>query len=188
MLNRRFYTSILIFCFLGICDGFSAVDPPNYDFSLDRLQLFSPGKAFDLKSFDPKIYGKGELLKRDGKIEMYRFYVSQLRYKFPVFVQVFNFNNKKTVLDFYARLPAYFLHDVFHRSMINRYGKQERYYKIEDNAIYVWKPKDNIKRTYSGTCSITCFPIFYTAKMEVLPKEAKAFKSLLETFVRAPVL
>jgi hypothetical protein len=80
-----------------------------------------------------------------------------LRYKFPVFVQVAN----GQVLDFFARLPAYFLHDVFHQSLINRYGKQDLYFKKDSNAIYIWNDEEGIRFTYSGGCTINCFPIYF---------------------------
>ena len=52
-----------------------------------------------------------DLIKDLGEVRIYRFYVDQIRYKFPVFVQL----DQGKALDFYAKLPSYFLHDVFHQ-------------------------------------------------------------------------
>lgn len=138
------------------------VEPPNYNFSLDALAFFMPGK--DLASIEAK-YGKGEIMQDNGETKLYRFYVAQIRYKFPVFVNV---KDAKT-LDFHARLPTYFSHDLFHQALINRYGKQDQYLKSENNALYLWKNKNSMNHTYAGTCTITCFPIFYSVSPEPLP-------------------
>jgi hypothetical protein len=130
------------------------VDPPNYNFSVDTLQDFYPGKKVtDLESK----YGKSEIMNDKSGIVTKKFYVSHLRYKFPVIVQA----KEGTVLDFFARLPSYFLHDVFFQSLINRLGKQNSYKKVQEEAYYVWI-KDNLKHIYSAACTITCFPIFYS--------------------------
>ncbi|MEX0798173.1 MAG: hypothetical protein WEB87_03100 [Bacteriovoracaceae bacterium] len=136
------------------------VEPPNYDFSLDQLAVFMPGKK--LVKIQEK-HGQGEMIKRDGAFAVHKFYVAHIRYKFPVLVQIKN----DEVTDFYARLPAYFLHDIFHQSLINRLEAQDAYYKVEEQAVYVWKNRDKLRHIYSGACSITCFPIYYA----VLPEK-----------------
>lgn len=132
------------------------VDPPNYDFSVDQFKAFMPGEK--LSTINKK-YKSTEVVFKGGAFVTYKFYVEHIRYKFPILVQTIN----GIVTDFYARLPYYFLHDVFHQSLINRYGAQDFYQKTEESAIYVWKNKDNVKHIYSGACTITCFPIFYSA-------------------------
>ncbi len=150
------------------------VDPPNYNFSLDTFKDFWPGSSL---SEIQKKYGTGTITKK-GEIQTIRFYVAQLRYKFPIFVQIYN--NK--VLDFYGRLPTYFLHDIFHQSIINRYGQQDLYKKIERNAIYIWNNRQGAKLIYSGTCTITCFPLYFTAITTSLPKNLTNYHSLWEQF------
>lgn len=150
----------------------SKVDPPNYDFSLDELALFMPGSP--LSKIEEK-YGKAPPYEKTGKSEIYRFYVKQIRYVFPVFVQVIEGKS----VDFYAKLPSYFLHDIFHQSLINRLGKQDKYIKKERHALYIWNNKNNLKHTYHGACTITCFPIYYSA--HTLNQELK-FTPLLEQF------
>jgi hypothetical protein len=147
---------LLILAFLFFSFHLQAkVEPQNYNFSLDALSLFHPGKEF--KAIEAK-YGKGEEYGKVGQIKIYKFYVAQIRYKFPVLVQVF----EGKVLDFFARLPSYFSHDLYHQSLINRYGKQDLYKKSENSAVYIWNNKGGFRHIYSGTCTITCFPMYYS--------------------------
>lgn len=148
------------------------VDPPNYDFSLDALEVFMPGKK--LQAAIEK-HGKATTIKKDGANLVHKFYVAHIRYKFPVLTQSVN----GEITDFYARLPAYFLHDIFHQSIINRIGKQDIYKKVEEQAVYVWKNKGGLRHIYSGACTITCFPVFYTVYPE--NSELKGFEPLIKS-------
>lgn len=134
------------------------VEPPNYNFSLDTLQDFMPGKP---NSELEKKYSKPELVEDKAGVQTLKYYVAQIRYKFPVIVQV----KDGIVLDFFARLPNYFLHDVFFQSLINRHGKQTGYKKVGEEAVYIWN-KPPLKQVYSAACTITCFPIFYAVFSE----------------------
>lgn len=135
--------------------SFALVKEPNYDFSLEELKIFTPLQSFE--AVEKKYQGQLKKIKDENGFIIYRTYHTQLRYKFPILIQVKN----KTITDFYARLPTYFLHDVFHQSLINRYKMQDHYKKHEEQAIYIWKNRDNIHHVYSGTCTITCFPLYY---------------------------
>lgn len=148
------------------------VDPPNYDFSLDKFKDFMPGVKVSAIN---KTYKASEVVFKEGAFVTYKYNIEHLRYKFPIMVQTIN----GQVTDFYARLPYYFLHNVFHQSLINRYGAQDFYKKTEESALYVWKNKNNFKHIYSGACTITCFPIYYS----VIPVDHKfgmGFKPLIE--------
>lgn len=148
---------IILPCLILMFQQLSAkVEKPNYDFSIDTLSEFLPGKS--LENIEAK-YGKGETLSEENGLKTIKFSVAHLRYKFPVLVQV----RGKEVEDTFARLPSYFLHDVFFQSLINRYGKQARYKKTGEEAFYVWEEKD-LKHVYSAACTITCFPIFYAVQ------------------------
>jgi hypothetical protein len=150
------------------------VDPPNYNFSLETLEDFFPDKNLDDLE---KKYGKPDRLGKQGQVETWRFFVAHMRYKFPVIVQ----SQQGKVLDFFAKLPSYFLHDVFFQSLVNRIGKQNSYKKYGEEAIYIWE-KDERKHVYSAACTITCFPIFYT----VAPKSPpRGFKPLIEIMKEA---
>jgi hypothetical protein len=151
------------------------VDPPNYNFSLDTFRDFWPGTA--LSSIQKK-YEKGTIIKKEETTTTYRFYVAQLRYKFPIFIQVY----QGQVLDFYGRLPTYFLHDVFHQSLINRFKQQDIYKKIEANAIYIWKNRQKANLIYSGTCTITCFPIYFAGISTQIPSTLQKYQSLWRQF------
>ena len=146
----------------------SKVDPPNYDFSLDKFDEFMPGKTLDKERQKELAFNK------DG-FKTYKIYIAHIRYKFPLFVQTKN----NIITDFFARLPAYFLHDIFHQSLINRLGNQDVYKKVEEQAVYVWKDKNNMRHYYSGGCTITCFPIYYAVKI-VKSDYGQAFVPLIE--------
>lgn len=133
----------------------SKIEPPNYNFSLDQLAVFFPGTS--VKELEEKV-GEGELVKRSLGFVTKKYFVAHIRYKFPVIVT----ENNEKVLDMYAVLPSYFLHDVFHQSLINRFGKQDSYKLYNGTALYSWKDKDKMKIFYSSTCTITCFPLYFS--------------------------
>jgi hypothetical protein len=150
----------LSFLFLNLIFGncvLAKVASPNYNFSLDAFSFFMPGNS--LADIEKK-YGKVEVFEKKSSSTVYRYYVAHIRYKFPVFVQIVDGKS----VDFFAKLPSYFLHDVFHQSLINRIGKQDIYSRKENTAIYVWKNIKNMKHTYVGACTITCFPIYYSVE------------------------
>lgn len=150
------------------------VEAPNYNFSLDALADFFPQKTKD--EIDKK-YGKPEVMSSEGGVDTIKYYVAHIRYKFPVVVQV----KDGKVLDFFAKLPSYFLHDLFFQSLVNRHGKQNFYKKYGEEAIYIWE-KDKLKHVYSAACTITCFPIFYTVSpLEKTP----GFKPLIDKMKEA---
>ncbi len=145
------------------------VEAPNYNFSLDTLADFFPGKNRDDLE---KKYGKAEVMASSSGTETLKFYVAHIRYKFPVMVQV----KEGKVLDFFSKLPSYFLHDLFFQSLVNRLGKQNSYKKRQEEAVYIWE-KDSLKHVYSAACTITCFPVFYS--VYPLPVTT-GFKPLIE--------
>ncbi len=140
----------------------AAVDAKNYNFSLDQLKAFMPGEQ--LATLDATNKTKTYLYAR-GKYKVYKYYITQLRYKFPVMVQA---TKKGQITDFHAKLPSYFLHNLFHQALINRLGKQNQYKLSDEHAVYVWNNVNNNQHIYSGGCSITCFPIYYSVKTNTL--------------------
>jgi hypothetical protein len=122
------------------------VEAPNYDFSLDALNEFFPEKQ--ISSLEAK-YGRPETMNDEGGIKTLKYYVSHIRYKFPVMVQA----KDGVIVDFFARLPSYFLHDIFFQSLVNRYGKQTTYKKTGEEAFYIWK-QNALKHIYSASCTI----------------------------------
>lgn len=151
------------------------IEPPNYNFSLDTLGDFYPGKK--LEAIKQK-YGKGEVEFDKGTAKIYKFYVSHVRYKFPVFVNIFQGES----VAFFARLPSYFLHDVFHQSLINRYGKQDEYSKVGNSANYTWMNKNNLKLIYQGQCTLTCFPMYLSGEMVSPPQGYPGTTDIMKEF------
>ena len=153
------------------------IENPIYPvFNLDDLSPFSPGGTINSI---PKTFGVGEDVKLDKALEIKKFYITHNAYKFPIWVQYFN----KTIIDFYTRLPSYFLHDTFHQSLINRYGKQNIYALKDSTAVYTWE-NDSTKRVYSGGCTITCYPIYYAVINKTPGKIPTTYRSLADHFVR----
>ncbi len=141
------------------------------------MKYFHPKAS--LKALNAK-YKKSEVVDDKGEIKTIKYYIAHKRYKFPVYIQV----KGDDILDFFAKLPSYFLHDVFHQSLINRLGKQDEYFKKEANAVYQWNNKDGIKHIYSGGCSITCFPIYYSAIIVKPKKGLTGHRPLIEKFLQ----
>jgi hypothetical protein len=153
MLKLLFILPCLILLFQPLN---AKVEPPNYNFSLDTIADFYPDKT--TAALEPK-YGKGEKMGSSGGVQTIKFYVAHMRYKFPVIIQA----RDGVITDFFARLPSYFLHDLFFQSLVNRYGKQTTYKKTGEEAHYTWV-QDPLKHIYSAACTITCFPIFYAVQ------------------------
>ena len=144
---------------------YAKVDPPNYDFSINTLQAFLPGQ--NIENVKTK-FKNSILLSTKNQITTYKFYIEHVRYRFPVIVQVAN----GVVLDFFARLPNYFLHDIFHQSLINQIGNQNQYLKKDSHAVYIWNNINGHKHVYAGACTITCFPQYYSV-ISVNPQSFK---------------
>jgi hypothetical protein len=139
------------------------VEKPNYNFDLETLSVFFPGNL--LSEIDSK-FGKGEGMSDKGGLVTFKYKVNHTNFSFMVLVHA----KDGTVEDFFVRLPSYFLHDVFFQSLINRYGKQTTFKKTLEEAYYVWDAPP-LKHTYSASCTITCFPIFYSVeKKDTLEK------------------
>jgi hypothetical protein len=141
---------LVIFLFLNL-NSYGKKSTPNYSFSLKTIDIFYPGVNLEVIK---KKYPKTKLFKKEGGL--YKTYIEHSQYKFPVFFKVKN----KVVTSFFARLPTFFLHDLFHQSLIDRYGKQDRYKKVNKSALYFWDNEKGIKLTYKGECTITCFPSY----------------------------
>ncbi|MCB9092583.1 MAG: hypothetical protein H6620_08500 [Halobacteriovoraceae bacterium] len=165
-MSKLFFTFILGF---NLQNSSGKVDPPNYNFTLDKLAIYYPDKPF---SEIEKLHKERlQLIKDEQEIKLYKVLIQDRRYTFSLFFHT----SKGKILDFYTRLPNYFLHDVFHQSLINRYGKQKEYKLTNGVALYQWEV-DNLKILYSGTCSMTCFPIFLTVyKMKYPEPELGSF-------------
>jgi hypothetical protein len=137
------------------------VEAPNYNFDLETLSLFFPGGS--VSEIDSK-FKKREVMGSENGVKIIKYTVNETKYNFVVFIQ----EKEGKVEDFFARLPSYFLHDVFFQSLTNRYGKQTTYKRTHEEAFYTWDAPP-LKHVYSASCTITCFPIFYT----VLKKDSE---------------
>lgn len=164
------WTSALVL-FLFTLNLHAKVEAPNYNFSIDTLSNFFPGKKI---SEVPKELGEGQII-QNGAVIKKKFYVSYLRYKFPVIISIY----QETILDMYATLPSYFLHDVFHQSLINRFGKQDKFLSYNGTSLYEWNNKNSMNLVYSSTCTITCFPLYFSASITESPY--RGFTPMIES-------
>lgn len=161
---------ILLFTlFLANFPLFAKVLPPNYNFSFDSLNSLLPNSSVKEAQ---QIFGESSLNYKEGSSTVEMFKVKADFYHLTVFIQ----HQSGIIQDTYIKLPSYFLHDVFHQSLINRYQKQQEYYLEDEHAIYRWS-NAKLEMTYSSTCTITCFPIYLS-----LTNSSFKQKSLLEHF------
>lgn len=151
--NRRFYLLALPLT-LSPYFSWSKVVPPQSAFEFQQLTDFYPGKPVQKIENE---YQNEEIVLNSGQ-KILKVQILHQQYRFPIYLQI----RKGLILDFYAVLPTYFLHDVFHQSIINRFGPQQKYVLINETALYKWENEDYLQ-VYSATCTITCFPLFYTA-------------------------
>ena len=163
---------LIFFLFLNL-SIYGKKTVPNYSFSLKTLDTFNPGVNLEVIK---KKYPNTQLFKKEGKL--YRTYIKHSQYNFPVF---FKIKNKK-VTSFFARLPTFFLHDLFHQSLIDRYGKQDLYKKVNKSALYFWNNEKGIKFTYKGECTITCFPSYLSGESAATPDGTKSILQELSVF------
>ena len=144
-------------CFFIMFQPLNAkVETPNYDFNLETLSVFFPGRS--VSEIDSK-FNQREVMGTEDGMKVIKYHVTQTKFSFVVFIQ----EKDGVVEDFFARLPSYFLHDVFFQSLTNRYGKQTTYKRTYEEAYYIWDAPP-LKHTYSASCTITCFPIFYSVQ------------------------
>lgn len=140
------------------------VEAPNYHFSIDEFNPYLPNQSIEPAS------GQFQTLRKTATTLLLQTEIKQERYQIPLFITA----EKNIIIDMYAKLPSYFLHDVFFESLRKKYGKQTDYKKKDEHAIYTWERED-ISITYSAACTITCFPIFLSIASQQNKK-----KSLLQ--------
>jgi hypothetical protein len=157
--------TFLVFLSSFVLPTWAKVQPYNYNFSLDQLKPLLPGN---------QLAEDVQILRQEDGYTLGLTYVKQLRYKFAVILQA----QDGKIVDMFARLPTYFLHDIFHQSLINRFGKQDGYIKKENSALYIWNDKNGMEHSYNGSCTITCYPDYYYVKKLDYPED---FTPILET-------
>ena len=154
--------------------GRGEVTPPNYSFALNQFAPFYPGNSL---AAIREQRGQGKLLERRGFLRTLRFELSHQRYRFPIIVQA----RGDQITDFFSPLPSYFLHDVFHQSLINRLGKQDIYLHRDGHAFYQWQDQRRaLTHSYAGACTITCFPLYYSVQLSNPPKNTGS-RTILES-------
>ena len=101
---------------------------------------------------------------------------------FFLLAQVYN----GQVVDFFTRLPSYFLHDAFHQALINRYGQQTSYILKDRHAFYQWLKQPGVVHSYGAACSLTCFPRYYSVHPASPPPDLANYRPILHRLLIKP--
>ncbi|MBF0359891.1 MAG: hypothetical protein HQK49_02715 [Oligoflexia bacterium] len=176
MLHFKKFFILFIFILINI-SAEAKVDPPNYDFKFNMLYPFFPNKDFSevKKTYT---YEKDGLISlgvmNDGDppstTKIYKLYLKHKTFRFPIFFQVSSQSQSQSqsqekIIDFFVSLPSYFLHDPFLQDLQKELGNQNKYSNYNGSALYIWdesKLDKNTKFIYSSTCTITCFPLYFS--------------------------
>ena len=148
--------------------------PSTPTFSLEELNAYLPDQKFNA----PK---KFTSLDKELEREIFIFQWNLSSFYVTAHVQT----DKGMIQDSYFRFPNNFSHDTILTLLQKQFGKQNKFHKIPNNALYVWKDKDYQGKTmdiiYHGSCTMTCFPM----GIHFISKSARAnpsFKSLYQKF------
>ncbi len=125
---------------------------------IEKFTEFLPNKPLQIIQ---KNYGKVKNLESDNKSQIYRYKIYIKNRLINIYISVEN----NTIIDTFVRLPSYFSHNKFHKLLIKKYGKQGEYFNKGKTSIYIWN-KDNLKITYRGSCTITCFPDYLSVTLK----------------------
>lgn len=150
----------------------------DYDFSINDLLDFSPGKEWNpIKEKYKKFH---EILQQDGPITLSKILISRKEYNLKAFVQTSN----NTIIDSFITFPHYFVHDQLLTLFKGQFGNSYQFSYIKKSGIYEWK--DNQKKIlYSSTCTIFCFPLYIYQIAEGENRKAPiTFKSFLRQLSR----
>ena len=163
--------SILVLTFADI---HAQTKTPNYDFTINSLELFFPGKSLEeVKKINPKF----DIFEDKGEEKILRFKLNRAGYMLDVYTQV----KGDKINDLYVRLPQHFLHDLILTDLQKRVKKQDDFVRKDLSALYVWKNRENNNIIYQGSCSLTCFPMFLevvNASPDIIPLYQKFNEAL----------
>ena len=88
-----------------------------------------------------------------------------------------------SVVEFYAKFPSYLSAGLLHQALIDRYGKQERFFNKDGQSVYRWSDEGGKSITYSAQCSLTCFPLYLAVSPKTPPPDLPTFKSMLDALL-----
>lgn len=169
----NFITYAILLIILSVSTKAKIVKP-NKDFKLTQYSVFFPLKKF---AAIPKEFKKSEIFLKKDEIKGVKYTIVKENYKIVIFIQVF----QGTIIDFYLLLPSYFMHNIFHRELIKKYGKQDKYLKVERSGLYFWN-KPDFKMTYKAMCSLSCFPFYLSMTSLKFPGKGVEWRPLLKLF------
>jgi len=175
-MNLQFVKYLLLITYFQILtpDIQAEIKSPNYDFTLNTLELFFPGKSLEQAQ---KSHPKYDLFEDKGEEKILHFKVKKADYLLDIYAQV----KADKFTDIFVRMPQYFLHDLLLADLQKRFKKQDHYIRKDLSALYVWKNRDGNNILYHGSCSLTCFPMFLeivNASPDIVPLYQKFNEAL----------
>ncbi len=157
-----------------------------FEFKLEDLDPLKPESAFDQKTL--KTTKVTELLSEDSK-QILAFDFKLPTMFLPTTVQI----EKGNIQDIYVRFPNNFSHDTLLKLLQDKYKKQQRYFKIPNNALYVWNNVDfqgkMVNIIYHGSCTFSCFPMglhLISANASQNPSFVSLYQKFNKDFPKAP--
>jgi hypothetical protein len=115
---------------------------------------------------------------------IWKYKVSHLRYVFDMYIQF----QDEIVTDIYVMLPSYFLHDIFHQTIIDKYGMQDKYLNENEHSIYVWSKVKGMRVFYEAACTIQCFPIYYSVVGLEIVKNMNGFTPIIQALADRSII
>ncbi len=172
---------IIALIFLNIQLAQSKVTTPNFDFKLSNLDQYLPGSK---KQDIDKNNTTGKHQFGGGRGSIWKYQVKHQRYFFEMYIQF----QDDVVTDFYVMLPSYFLHDIFHQSLITQFGMQDKFLNENEHSIYVWSKVKGMRIFYEAACTIQCFPIYYSVIGLDIVKTMNGFTPIIEALADRSVI
>lgn len=149
-----FMKTFLLIIFSSLNLIHAKITPPNYDFTLQTVESFFPSKSVeDIKKNFPKF----QTMEDNGDSKILKIKVVKKEYSFEVYIQ----SKKDVVTDAYFKMPQYFNHDQLLKMLQDKWKKQDKFKNKDRSSLYVWFNRDQQNILYHGSCSITCFPVFF---------------------------
>ncbi len=81
---------------------------------------------------------------------------------------------EKKIQSFLIRFPTALMHDSVLEILTKKLGPHDSFFREKEHAVFQWK-NEKEKHTYQAACTITCFPLSYSAEQRLLPNGRSLF-------------
>lgn len=156
IIHMKIFSLLFFLVFGNLVNAQDTSLTTSFSFKLENLKIFFPENKLDIKN--PKILNLTNLEKEDKKeIILFKYYESI----YPLIMNAQLINEEIT--DVYIRFPNNFPHNLVLKNFHDLFGKHDRIYRQDSNALFTWTNKTlegkNIEIIYHGACSLDCFPL-----------------------------